>query len=120
MSNQDMSTERTKLERKLIRERGLDEADKYISELDRLNKEELETRLLDLSKTGQGLINTKNADEELQNLRAKVSEMSRVHNDSIRRNKDHQRLVSIIISERFGDELMDLKVESEDAEELKD
>lgn len=121
MSEISLKTEKTKLEDKLIKERGEKAAMKYVAELEHKTKEELEEVLLDLSKTGQGLINTKNADHELQGLKDKVREQSRTHNEGIRRNKDHQRLVSLIISDRFGDELMDVRkpadVEEESAED---
>jgi hypothetical protein len=116
MSRITLQTEKTKLEEKLVKERGLDEAQEYIAQLTRSTKEALEERLLDLSKTGQGLINTKNADSELQLLKDKVRELSRDHNENIRRNKDHQRLVSLIISEQFGDDLMDIREKASDQE----
>ena len=109
MADLSLETEKTKLERKLKKERGAEEAEKVMSELERCSKEELEARLLDLSKTGQGLINIKKADTALQALKDQVTEGNRVHNENIRRNKDHQRLVSLVISEKFGDDLMDVK-----------
>lgn len=116
MSNLSLETEKTKLERKLRKERGADESAEYIQKLEQSSKEELEGRLLELSKTGQGLINTKNADIDLRNLKAQASERSRMHNESIRRNKEHQRYVSLIISDKFGDELMDVQTPQEDQE----
>ena len=113
-----LETEKTKLERKLIKERGQEAAASYIADLEHSDKETLEARLLELSKTGQGLINTRNADKELNLLKEKVRAASAPHNENIRRNKDHQRLVSLIISEKFGDKLMDLSKSdsSEDGE----
>lgn len=104
-----LQTEKTKLEEKLEKERGYDEARKIIADLESMTKEQLEDKLLEYSKTAQGLINTKNSDEKLIALQAQVREANKIHNDGIRRNKDHQRLVSLIISEKYGDELMDVK-----------
>ena len=112
MAEVSLETEKTKLERKIRKERGADEAEKYVSELENSTKEQLEERLLELSKTGQGLINTKKADEKLQNLKDQLREANATHNENIRRNKDHQRLVSLVISEKFGDDLMDVKEKS--------
>ncbi len=109
MAEISLETEKAKLEKKLRKERGAEEADKHISELERCSKEELENRLLELSKTGQGLINTKKADVKLQELKDQLREANATHNENIRRNKDHQRLVSLVISEKFGDDLMDVK-----------
>lgn len=113
-----LEKEKTKLEKKLEKERGKSAAREYITELENMTKEQLEQKLLDYSKTAQGLINTKNADEELQTLKDRKAALERDHNTGIRRNKEHQRLVSLIISEKFGDELMDLKekADSEDSE----
>lgn len=113
MSNPSLTTEKEKLEKKLAKERGLTKALEHVAELENSTKEQLEERLLDLSKTGQGLINTKNADATLKRLKDQVREQSALHNENIRRNKEHQRLVSIIISDKFGDELMDVKDKSE-------
>lgn len=121
MPNQDqlnqMSMEKMKLEQKLEKERGEKVAREFVAELERMDKPALEAKLLEYSKTAQGLINTKNADETLASLKAQVSEQSKTHNDGIKRNKDHQRLVSIIISEKYGDQLMDLKETKETSEE---
>lgn len=108
-----LQTEKTKLEEKLVKERGIDAAQKFVAELEQMSKEQLEEKLLEYSKTGQGLINTKKADADLQLLQDKVREANRGHNEGIRRNKDHVRLVSLIISEKFGDELMDVKEKAE-------
>lgn len=113
MSAQNMAIEKSKLEDKLAKERGPQKAMEIVAELESMDKEALEAKLLEYSKTGQGLINTKNADVVLQDLKDKIREQSRTHNEGIRRNKDHIRLVSLIISEKFGDELMDLKKPSE-------
>lgn len=109
MSEISLEKEKTKLEKKLIKERGKKEAMEYVVKLEHSSREELDERLLELSKTAQGLINTKNADTTLKNLKDQVSERNRLHNDNIRRNKEHQRFVSLVISERFGDELMDVR-----------
>jgi hypothetical protein len=114
MSEVTRETEKAKLESKLAAERGKSAAEEYVAELESSTKEQLENRLLDLSKTGQGLINTKNSDSELVAAQEKSRELSRTHNTSIRRNKDHQRLVSLIISDKFGDELMDVREKSEE------
>jgi hypothetical protein len=108
-----LEKEKTKLEKKLAKERGKREAEEYIAELESMDKEALEKKLLEYSKTGQGLINTKNADTELQSLKDRIRDQNRLHNEGIRRNKDHQRLISLIISDKFGDELMDVKEASE-------
>lgn len=104
-----LEKEKTKLEKKLEKERGKTAAREYIAELENMTKEQLEDKLLEYSKTAQGLINTKNADEELQSLKDRKAALERDHNTGIRRNKEHQRLVSLIISEKFGDELMDIR-----------
>lgn len=109
---QDM--EKTKLEKKLARRTSVREAQEYTNKLENETKEQLEERLLELSKTQQGIINTRNADQELANLKAKVSFQNGEYNRQLTANKELQRLVSLVISDRFGDELMDRKVEADD------
>lgn len=112
---QDM--EKTKLEKKLARRTSKGQAEKYVAELESMTKEQLEERLLELSKTNQGIINTRNADAELQRLKDQVSMQNGEYNRQLTANKELQRLVSLVISDRFGDELMDRKVEAEEASE---
>lgn len=115
MSDQLMQDlEKTKLEKKLARRTSVREAQEYSQKLENETKEQLEERLLELSKTQQGIINTRNADQELANLKAKVSFQNGEYNRQLTANKELQRLVSLVISDRFGDELMDRKVEADD------
>jgi len=109
MSELTLEKEKTKLEKKLEKERGKQAARELIAELEQMSKEQLEEKLLEYTKTGQGLINTKKADKDLELLQSKLREANKTHNDGIRRNKDHQRLISLIISEKYGDELMDVR-----------
>lgn len=117
MNDQDIVTEKTKLEEKLAKSRGPKAAQEFVAELEGLTKEQLEKRLLDYAKTAQGIINTRNSDKVLADLAAEVAGHRRGYTEQLNGNKDLTRLVSLIISEKFGDELMDLKVSEEDAEE---
>lgn len=108
--NQD--NEKTKLEKKLAGRIGDNAAAEQIISLERLTKDQLDEQLLDLSKTHQGIINTRNADNELAQTKAKATELGRPYREQISANKELQRLVSLIISDKFGDELMDIKVTS--------
>lgn len=109
--------ERTKLTKKLARRIGPGEASEMIADLESESQEELEQRLLDLAKTQQGIVNTRNADQELSKLAEEVSYRRREYTTQLSANKDLQRLVSLVISERFGDALMDLKTVSTSEDE---
>lgn len=110
----DMLTEKTKLEKKLKSRLGDDAAMKLVSDHEAMSKEQLDARLLELSKTQQGIINTKNADTVLADLKEQVKEQSKTHNDQLRANKELTRFVSLVISEKYGDKLMDLQTQDQE------
>lgn len=115
MSEQDLITEREKLEKKLEKARGPKAAQAFVAELVSLDKSALDKRLLDYAKTEQGIINTRNADEILADLKAKATEEGRKYREQLAGNKLLRRLTSLIISEKFGDVLMD-RTEPKDEE----
>jgi hypothetical protein len=110
----DMLTEKAKLEKKFKSRLGESNALELVAKHESMSKEQLEERMLELAKTGQGIINTKNADKELNDLKDQVREQSKTHNDQLRANKELTRFVSLLISEKYGDKLMDLQTEDEE------
>lgn len=112
--------EKEKLEKKLARRMGPSKAMEFVAELERMDKRELEGKLLGYAKHAQAIQNTKNADKALQDARDLVSGLSAPYREQLTANKELQRLVSLLISEKFGDEDMDLKVSQDDAEESED
>jgi hypothetical protein len=104
-----LKTEREKLESKFIKEMGDSPAADFIKKHAHMTKEELEARVLDLAKTHQGILNTRNADTDLSKRREEVRDLSKGYNEQLRGNKNLTRYVSLLISENFGDELMDLQ-----------
>jgi hypothetical protein len=111
------ATEKTKLETKFEKSMGHEAAAKMVSDHEAMSKEQLEERMLDLAKTHQGIINTRNADETLSDLKAQVSSQSKTYNDQLKANADLVRFVALVISDKFGDDLMDLKTQPESEDE---
>jgi hypothetical protein len=112
------ATEKTKLETKFEKKMGHEAYAKMVTEHEAMSKEQLEARMLELAKTHQGIINTRNSDVELEDAKQEVQRHAQPYKDQIKANQDLVRYVSLVMSEKFGDKLMDLqKAEENEADE---
>jgi len=112
-----LATEKTKLEEKFVKEMGHEAAAKLVSDHEGMTKEQLEARMLELAKTRQGIINTRNSDEVLSDLKAEVSQHSKKYTNQLKGNDNLTRFAALVMSEKFGDELMDLQVPEEEEQD---
>lgn len=109
-----LATEKTKLEQKFENRIGIEASQKMVADLGAMTKAELENQMLALAKTHQGIINTRNSDEILSDLKAQAKEHNRTYTEQLSANKDLIRYVSLLVSDKFGDELMDRTVEKDE------
>lgn len=117
MSQQlSLQTERTDLETKFLKQMGERDFQTFQNKVDGCSKEELETMLLDYAKTLQGIINTKKRDKELERLRVEKNAIQSLYTAQMTGNKDLTRYVALTISDKYGDQLMDEQVPSEQNE----
>jgi hypothetical protein len=113
-----LQTEKTKLEEKFEKRLGIGAARELVKVLEQMTKPALEARLLALAKANQGIINTKNSDEKLEELKYQKSVAEAPYREQVQANKELTRFVSLLISDKFGDEAMDIKkVEQVEKEE---
>ena len=112
-----LATEKQKLEEKFVKEMGHEAAAKFVSDHEGMTKEQLEARMLELAKTRQGIINTKNSDEVLSDLKAQVRSHGKKYSDQLKGNDNLTRFAALLMSEKFGDKLMDLQTPAEDEDE---
>jgi tRNA A22 N-methylase len=107
MSKLQEDVEKVKLEKWLKKN---DTDFKNFSELLYLgDKAKLNEKMLDLAKYQQGLENLKNIDTKLQEAKAVVASCNANHKIDKLATQKRLRLVALLISERFGDPIMDMK-----------
>ena len=112
-SNTKPETERGKIE-EFLRKETDDVGFQQLTELLNLgSKEDLEAKMLETAKYQQGLKNLKDADQKLAEAKALVAERNSHHKLDAKVTEKRLRLIGLVISERFGDKIMDLKPSGE-------
>lgn len=106
-------TERTKLEDYLAKHSESSSFKQFTDLLNLGSKEALDAKMLETAKYQQGLKNLKDADKKLQEAKAVVAQCNANHKEDKLATEKRLRLIGLVISERFGDKIMDLKPSGE-------
>ena len=88
-----------KLEKKLVRNFQTD----FVTDVRKMDKQELDRKLLDLAKYSQAIKSTMKIDDKLIDAKNTVSSLKRPYNEDIRGNNEKARFVALVMEEEFGE-----------------
>ncbi len=91
-----LEKERTKLEKYLKK----NARENLVTEINVMNKDQLQKRLLDQQIEKQKEITLKNNNDKLNSLKDQLREQTAVHNERIRMNDKISRFVSLVLEEK--------------------
>ena len=91
MSSLQEEKELIKLERKF----GPD----FTRELRQMDKDQLDTKLLDLAKYRTSIIDTQKKDQDLELAKARASQLEKPYKDDLKANLEKQRFITLIMKD---------------------